>query len=332
VFRRLLTLSLLVGGCCVAGCGVDSDGSERVRAPLLGGEASGPDDDAVVYLESPGGACSGVLVAPNLVLSAAHCASKTGSWSYFTCTEQGELVNGGTGAGEVGEEHPPEQIRVYTGSAMHELAAHGQQIVATGTTAACRNNLAFVVLDRRVEGVPIAPLRFGRAVHIGELVTAIGYGANDESNTVGLRHRREGIPVVDIGNPPRTFKVDWRLCLGDSGGPALSAETGAVVGVLSLLYDTCSSEFAGGAYTDLAPFRQLAFDAFQAAGADWWLEGEASPSPIGRSEAAAAPLAGGCSLRCSAAPNSLAQVSMLLALSGLMSRGVRRRFSSERKV
>src|SRR5260370_38184526 len=66
---------------------------------------------------------------------------------------------------------------------------------------------------------------------------------------------------------PRTFEIRGAsVCDGDSGGPALSAKTGAVVGVYSnrASFD-CSSPDSSHSYTNLSTFRWLATQAFAAA-------------------------------------------------------------------
>jgi hypothetical protein len=288
----------------LAGCGEDAGTSETRQAAAIGRTASGPEEDAVVLTTSPKASCSGTLVAPNLMITTAHCVALTGPHSTFTCTETGELINGGSGAGEIGDRFLPHEIEVHTGPGKRsapprraklggEPAAFGRSIIETGTTALCRNDLAFVVLDRSLQGVPIVPLRLYGPTRVGEIITSIGYGATPESDDDDdvLRHRREGIPIFDVGAPPRTFTAGFGMCSGDSGGPALSPETGAALGVLSLIHGNCGAELGASGYTELASFADLARRAFDAAGAEPWLEGE----PVPGTSAPGAEAASGCS-------------------------------------
>src|SRR5664280_2851838 len=68
------------------------------RQDVLYGKISGPEDDAVVKLESVAASgtmwgCTGTLVAPNLVLTARHCIANfvDGRW---TCDANGNLSSG----------------------------------------------------------------------------------------------------------------------------------------------------------------------------------------------------------------------------------------------
>src|SRR5690606_36329172 len=57
----------------------------------------------------------------------------------------------------------------------------------------------------------------------------------------------------------------------------LSSE-GAIVGVFSLITGAdCTSEMVLNTYTQVPPFKQLAMQAFEAAGAEPWLEGQPVP-------------------------------------------------------
>src|SRR4051794_329353 len=85
----------------VAGCAPGGNLEPgRAANAIINGVASGPEDDAAVAigLFSTGGnlmgACSGVLVAPNLVLTAHHCVSRTEEGG-IACDDQGNPVAGG---------------------------------------------------------------------------------------------------------------------------------------------------------------------------------------------------------------------------------------------
>ena len=143
----------------------------------------------------------------------------------------------------------------------------------------CTNDIAFVVLDRALD-LPLAPIRIRLPTSRGELVKLVGYGS-DGTNDVVLRdsprRRLEHQAVVRVGpdsvedgvttTPPRTVVFGGPAsCRGDSGGPALSETTGAVVGVFSLLQRAdCLDPEIELYYTHTSPFERLARDAFAAA-------------------------------------------------------------------
>jgi hypothetical protein len=298
VVRAIVALGRVPFACLVIGCGNAADIVAARRAGIIDGEASGVEDDAVVatFGSSEAGVgylCTGALIAPNLLVTAVSCISAQNPTPY-TCTPDGELENEGSGGGELGELFPPERIEVGVGPERgDEPAAFGESILGTGTTIVYRNDLAFVVLDRSLEGVPILPVRLTGAVQQGDSVTAIGYGLDNE-NSLNTRLRADALEVLEVGVPPRTFTIGSGPCFGDFGGPALSTDTGAVVGVLSLTYGDCKSDLARSVYTELAPFEELALQAFEAAGAEPLLE--RSPETGSSAGASKGDSDGGCAL------------------------------------
>jgi uncharacterized protein (TIGR03382 family) len=64
--------------------------------------------------------------------------------------------------------------------------------------------------------------------------------------------------------------------MGDSGGPALSTG-GAVLGVYSTNVVGCEGSSARNFFTSVSQFRPLVLDAYEAAGATPWLEGQKRP-------------------------------------------------------
>jgi hypothetical protein len=85
--------------------------------------------------------------------------------------------------------------------------------------------------------------------------------------------------------PPRTFVTDGpALCIGDSGGPAFSMASTAIIGVWSQVVGECNDPTARNYFTEIAPFEdELITPAFAEAGTVPWLEGTTGPGgePIG---------------------------------------------------
>jgi hypothetical protein len=283
---------LALGG-AIAACGqsrAPEPMATRASALVSGVPSPSPDDDAVMLLRQVASQgetiCTATLVAPNLIVTVRHCVAYLIDGSY-KCTLRGELVEGPDGAGNLGADVLPSAVEVHTGTtASVAAAALGKQIFSTLSLTACIDDLAFVVLDRNLPG-PIAPIRLGRETRVGESVTLIGYGGNsvdvfDWHSSQRMRLADQTIAAVGPDSAegtvplvvPRTFELHGpSACSGDSGGPALSQATGAVVGVYSnRLPSNCLDPSAVNTYTNLTSFAPLAQRAFAAAGASPMLE------------------------------------------------------------
>lgn len=285
--------------------GAPPEHSLRTRAaPLYGAQPSpsGGEDDAVLHLRGTAYVdltCTATLVAPNLVLTALHCVANSRPGG-FACTPEGELIPNPDGAGEFLGHVTPSSLEVYSGeTAGPEPLARGSRIFSTFSETMCKNDLAFVLLDRNLE-LPIRSVRLQRPTAVDESMTFIGYGLDEQriadwrlrprKRLTGQRVRGVGPDSLQQGvtdAPPRTLVFDGpSACWGDSGGPALSEDSGAVTAVFSLLSgQLCSAPDAKLVYTRLAPFRNVAEQAFAEAGQTPWLEGEPDPrlAPFGAS-------------------------------------------------
>jgi hypothetical protein len=276
-----------------------------LRESVVRGELSpeGGLEDAVLLLrtELDGDEliCSASLVAPNLALTARHCVSYLGR-GIFSCTAQGELVSLDDGAGELGTHLDAGSIEFYAGETPRSKPiAYGQAIVSTLSATICTNDLAFVVLDRSVD-LPVLPLRLQGRAKRGELVTLVGYGLDDAMSQTGRldyetqpRTRNAELVIADLGPletgqqistvPPRSLLVEGPAgCLGDSGGPLLARETGAALGVYSLLGgESCLEPQARHLFTHVPLFPLLTEQAFEAAGSEPLPEPSADPSGEG---------------------------------------------------
>lgn len=215
--------------------------------------------------------CSGALVAPNLVLTARHCVSRAVT-ATPSCDARGRSHNGD----HLAEDVDPAAIAVYLGSHVRPevdtpVARAVRTLHPTGQVL-CDADVAFVVLDRPLLGTPILPMRLHASVEAGDVVVPVGFGGGP-LNIVGHKVARSKSKVLAIGPSanaatgavlgPREFEVDQATCRGDSGGPAIDAMTGEIVGVISR-GGSCTGH-GNHVYTRVDAYNRLATAAFAAA-------------------------------------------------------------------
>jgi hypothetical protein len=317
VFHWLLSVtSRRLGAACLTligsvACAESPSGQlpSAERSPVVNGEPSEAGiEDAVLLLRTEVGGrelvCSSSLVAPNLVLTARHCVSHLVE-GLFSCTVRGELVEDGSGAGRLGIHLPAADLEFYGNEVPRRMPlARGERVLSTLSETICQNDLAFVVLDRRLD-LPVFPLRLTGRARRGELATMVGYGLDETQNetqpfdvTTQGRTRKTDLVVAEVGPdslddgvttaPPRSVVVEEPSgCVGDSGGPLLAQRTNAVLGVYSLLNaESCLASNARHLFAHVPSFRALTDEALLAARA----EPVAEPVPPGLGEPCDDPL------------------------------------------
>jgi len=244
-------------------------------------------DSPVLYLRGSQGTCTAVLVGNKLAATARHCVGLTTPGS-FACTSDGELVITGNGAGEIGADVAPESLEFYSwrtvgtrGIAVGQGDAVGASIFSTNTTSACRDDLAFVVLDRSIPAITPLRVRLDAQTYPGETVAILGYGLTSQVESLALRTRADA-QIVAVGPdmpantaqlaPVRAVRTGPVTCQGDSGGPMVSS-AGEVLAIVSLGSQAgaagpyCSDNgFSGTIGPRLAAYRSLIVAAYAAAG------------------------------------------------------------------
>jgi hypothetical protein len=337
--HRLLRCTIAVT--LLAACGQADDVELGVvQQPMVEGTPSDESYGGVVFFETtqPTGklSCTGTLIAPNLVATALHCVTSS-VLGHFDCQPDGTITAATVQEGAIGPLVAPAKVKIYLGSPVDYStpAAVGSRLYGTGSTQGCQGDLALIQLDRALD-VPVASIRLDRMPARREQAYALGYGETDVVENRGFRLLRE-VQVIDVGPSstgeparsasPRTFVVGEGPCKGDSGGPAFSAETGALLGVFSLNEnDDCSAVGIRNVYTSLSPFSKLILDAFDKAGAEPLLEPGSTAGPV---EAAPEPKKRADSGGCALAPSGTEPSGLGLALFGIatMVLRVRRRRS-----
>lgn len=304
---------------------VDVDVALASEARIFGGSRDDGESSAAVAIRvgqtDPFELCSGALIAPNVVLTARHCVA-TEIADKVTCSSTGRSTTGPQLSGNA----LPREVSVYLGASPRFTGAPqgvAKAIITPSGDELCDSDIALLVLDRRVEGASFAPVRLQGGVSPGEKVRSVGYGQNDKSLPIGTRLLKANVPVLAAGRGvsasqtalgAHEFEVGTSICEGDSGGPAISEQTGAIIGVVSR-GGGCGDDF-GHIYTSTSGWSELFAKAFEIAGGEPALEEgriaplSTAPSPM----SATLPEPSQAKAACAASPGATSGEGSALAL------------------
>jgi hypothetical protein len=201
------------------------------------------DPSVVALVVGDEGVCSGVLIAPDVALTARHCTSIIAPDT--SCPAK---------APQVLAERDPATLRVLQGDDVITAVtvAQGLDLFVPSTDVLCGADIALVLLDRDVTNVTPA-IPEGVGVARGQHVRAVGYGGDP-----GYKILREHVPV--LSSSATELLVDERPCIGLGGGPAFDEATGHVSGVLAR-FGPCAGTDPFDVYTRVDVFYALVEEA-----------------------------------------------------------------------
>ena len=257
------------------GCGdvpntADSDEEiGEIRASVVGGWAANDQQIfATVEIRHAGasaGFCSGALISPLVVVTAAHCAVVEPEVGVVRASAPGTLeVAAGhlvSRAARAGMIRPVFEVRVHEGYDHDFIMGRNRSGAGQGGIGS-PNDIALLLLASPFDGIPNAPLldkeRERELVHHGDVGFVAGYGIYDlEDKLNGELYISDA--VIDILGPQEllTRRIDQLgdSCYGDSGGPLYvpTEEGDFLVGLVSRGRSDAKRDCGdGGVYTLLS--------------------------------------------------------------------------------
>lgn len=287
------SLALAAGSwCCVS-----TEPAPSAPLPVCAAPAAGTSpEDAVVRvigdLGLPGFTlCSGVLIAPRLVLTHLHCVLLPSQidpseliprpldrpdfgedlhpWEYTeSCvTDAGwGLREDGSFVARLAQPLEPWRLTaaVRRGDTDQQVSAV-RRLLLPNAESRCWDAIAALVLEQPLAGHYL-PVRLQDSTRVGEPVTVAGFGESSAAPHALRTHVEDvAYEAATEVTPPRSMTLADQICYYEIGGPLTSDLDGALIGVIAHGTGSyCGDPTGATVVTKVAPFRRMLLEAAEA--------------------------------------------------------------------
>ena len=251
MFRKIALATLVLTGCSLPSSPQVGSTSEAI----VGGQNDGTNHPSVVMLyadltdaqgHESGAICTGEVISPHVVLTAAHCVDPAAMTD-----DQGNPLTINGFVVYLGDDLSND-MEVGTQSNLRQVATTVYNPAFNINDLEGGNDIAVVVTTA---SIPETPMTFSQSPldssYVGKSVTIVGYGVDSSSdqNSAGVR-RYTTTTISDIeenssgaGQLIELGTKAHNTCHGDSGGPAIYSQGGTdtIIGITSFGDQNCES-------------------------------------------------------------------------------------------
>lgn len=199
------------GGLSKNACGLLRSNSQGINTKIIDGTQCSVNGSPIVsisvLLESGDvGLCSGTVIAPRHILTAAHC---------FDVDTVGEVLSSSV------------QIEGFNRS-IRRITIHPRVNIP-------QNDVAIIELQEPTSVNPV-PLILSSPVNPGDVISIFGYGFDENSNFATLKSGQMRVTGVTSQNIFARFSegTGSNVCFGDSGGPAILDRGNGTLGIVGI--------------------------------------------------------------------------------------------------